>query len=246
MAGGGLLGLCTAWYLRRRGLSVTVFDAGRAGGAASWAGGGILWPIYPWRYPLQVQNLALAGAARYPALCKALYAAPGIDCELRRCGALVLDEGEREAALAWAATRGWDAVVQDAAVLTAIAPGLRARQAVALPQVTQLRNPRLCRALVQALRRDGVAVREHCAVHGLRLSAGRIQELDTEQGPALARRVVIAAGAWSDQLAPAGVVPRVRPVRGQMLLLRGRPGLLPGIVIRAGRYLIPRADGRIL
>jgi len=35
-------------------------------------------------------------------------------------------------------------------------------------------------------------------------------------------------------------------VRGQILLLTGQPGLLPGIVYRGGRYLVPRADGRVL
>lgn len=63
-----------------------------------------------------------------------------------------------------------------------------------------------------------------------------------------ADRVVLAAGAWSADLAP---VP-VRPVKGQVLTLRCRPGdQLVHHVVRAfvrGSvvYLVPREDGRIV
>ena len=59
--------------------------------------------------------------------------------------------------------------------------------------------------------------------------------------------VVLAAGAWSGGLARTlGVDVAVRPVRGQILLLRGPPGLL-GPTLNAGtNYLVPRPDGRIL
>jgi glycine oxidase len=57
--------------------------------------------------------------------------------------------------------------------------------------------------------------------------------------------VVIAAGAWSAQLAPGG--PPVRPVKGQILELRARGASAgpPGRNVRTPRcYLFARADGR--
>lgn len=246
VVGGGLLGLCTAWSLREGGARVSVFDAGRAGAAASWAGGGILWPIYPWRYPPCVQLLALAGAARYPDLCQNLTAVSGVDCELRRSGVLILDVSERAAALRWAGENNTCAIIHDEASLAATAPGLRASQAVGLPGVRQVRNPRLCKALVRALRARGVGMREHCRVRSLRMAGGRVQGIQTDTGNVAGAAVVIAAGSWSTAIAPADALAPVRPVKGQMLLLRGRPGLLATIIVRDGHYLIPRADGHIL
>ena len=39
VVGGGIVGMSIAWRLAQRGLPVEVFDAGRIGGEASWAGG---------------------------------------------------------------------------------------------------------------------------------------------------------------------------------------------------------------
>jgi glycine oxidase len=42
--GAGVIGASIAWRLAQRGLQVTLVDAGRAGGEASWAGAGMLAP----------------------------------------------------------------------------------------------------------------------------------------------------------------------------------------------------------
>ncbi len=69
----------------------------------------------------------------------------------------------------------------------------------------------------------------------------------------LAPRVVLAAGWSSGSIAglPAGTVPPVRPVKGQILRLRSRPpGLLArsvrGIVRGSSVYLVPRESGELV
>jgi glycine oxidase len=60
-----------------------------------------------------------------------------------------------------------------------------------------------------------------------------------------ADRVVLAAGAWSGQVAPV----RVYPVKGQLLHLRTRPGGPPLAkrIVRTPRcYVVPRPDGRVV
>jgi glycine oxidase len=60
-----------------------------------------------------------------------------------------------------------------------------------------------------------------------------------------AEQVVLAAGAWSGQLADV----RVHPVKGQLLHLRTRVGAAPlaGRIIRTPRcYVVPRPDGRVV
>jgi glycine/D-amino acid oxidase-like deaminating enzyme len=49
-------------------------------------------------------------------------------------------------------------------------------------------------------RRAGASVRTGCAVHALRIARGRVQGVETEDGPVAAGRVLVAAGAWSAPL----------------------------------------------
>lgn len=93
------------------------------------------------------------------------------------------------------------------------------------PEIAQVRNPRLLKALRQALRFRGVAIHERAAE------------------PHASVITVVSAGAWSAQLLPQ--LP-VRPVKGEMLLYQAPPGLLSRIVLEGDFYLVPRRDGRIL
>ena len=48
--GGGIIGMMTARNLRLAGQQVTLIEKGETGRESSWAGGGIVSPLYPWRY----------------------------------------------------------------------------------------------------------------------------------------------------------------------------------------------------
>ncbi|MDQ3632607.1 MAG: FAD-dependent oxidoreductase, partial [Actinomycetota bacterium] len=63
-----------------------------------------------------------------------------------------------------------------------------------------------------------------------------------------AARVVVCGGAWSGAIPGIPAVP-VRPVKGQTLRLRSRPGeppLLARPVRYEGGYLVPREDGSVI
>ena len=69
----------------------------------------------------------------------------------------------------------------------------------------------------------------------------------TPDGQARADHYVVAGGAWSGKLLGEEALGLdIRPVRGQILLFKAAPGLLPHIVYRQGRYLVPRLDGHVL
>ncbi len=247
VVGGGLIGLLTARELALTGATVQILERGTSGRESSWAGGGILSPLNPWRYPDAVTELSRWSQMAYPALAEELSRSSGVDPQWTQSGMLMLGlaDEERFQALQWAIRFGFDMEVVDGEATRRIEPALGPTLGggVWMPKVAQMRNPRLLQAMKQALRPLGVDIVEDCRVGSLRLENGRVKGVETTQGTFGARQVVVAGGAWSGELLPG--LP-VEPVRGQMLLFKGEPGLLGRIVLEEGHYVIPRRDGRVL
>jgi glycine oxidase len=248
--GGGLIGMLTARALQRRGLSAGIIERGPFGREASWAGGGILSPLYPWRDAPAVSELAAAGAGLHPALARELAAATGIDPEWRPCGLLTLETDDQQAARAWAHARHFEMRILAGSEIPSLEPLLAARNPSALyrPNVAQVRNPRLLKALQQDLQNRGAELLADEEVVAIETQAGRVRGVRTARGAVYkCGAAVIANGAWSGRLLrETGLDLAIRPIRGQMILLQGNAGLLRHIVLRQGRYLIPRSDGVIV
>lgn len=250
VVGGGVVGMLTAWTLGQAGAEVVLLERGETGREASWAGGGIVSPLYPWRYSAAVANLAHWSQDFYPLLGDRLLADTGLDPEVHVTGLYWLDLDDQAEALAWAKANGRplsevdiDAVHEAVPVL-----GRGFARAVHMSGVANVRNPRLAKSLREALvRLPNVSVREQIEVSGFLKDGSAVRGVRTVQGDFTADSVVLAAGAWSGELlAKLGLVLPVEPVKGQMILYRCAPDFLSSMVLAKGRYAIPRRDGHIL
>ncbi len=240
--------MLTARELRRSGVEVCLLERGETGREASWAGGGILSPLYPWRYPAAVDALVSWSQAEFETLARELREQTGIDPEWIRSGLLILDEEERAAALEWAG-QGKRVEVLEPTRVRECEPALEetGRSALWMPDIAQVRNPRLVRVLKAALLADGVDIHEHTEADGLVAQGERIVGVHAGKEKIGADAVVVAGGAWSAKLLKTtGCEVDVAPVRGQMILFRAEPEALKRIVLFRDHYLIPRRDGRIL
>lgn len=249
VVGGGLIGLLSALELSSRGFSVRVLERNaEPGQESSWAGGGILSPLYPWRYDEAVNLLAAWGQQHYPALAEKLLAETGLDPQWRKTGMLVLDDcGEQ--AQTWAKQHDMPAQYLQGVALREVEPSLSAHYTDGLyfPELAQIRNPRLVKSLVKYLKAQGVDFLTGCDVQRVVAHNGRVAGVMTARGEIRAPKVVIAGGAWTAQLLEGmGVNLRITPVRGQMLLFHGRPDMIKRILLDQGQYVIPRQDGRVL
>lgn len=250
VVGGGVIGLLTAFNLAAKVDHVVVCDQGEVGRESSWAGGGIVSPLYPWRYSPAVTALAHWSQDFYPQLGERLFASTGVDPEVHTTGLYWLDLDDEAQALAWAEReqRPLSAVDISAAydAVPVLGPGFK--RAIYMAGVANVRNPRLVKSLKAALlAMPNVTLREHCQITGFAQQGGRVAGVQTADGVLAADEVVLSAGAWSgDLLRTLGLALPVEPVKGQMILFKCAEDFLPSMVLAKGRYAIPRRDGHIL
>lgn len=250
VVGAGINGLLTARELARAQAEVMLCDQGELARQASWAGGGIVSPLYPWRYAPAVTALSQWAQAAYPSLRDELMDAVGRDIELLPSGLLFINPDDARDARVWAQAQGTACEVLAASALRERWSGLAsdAEHGLFLPTIAQVRNPRLLKALIADLQRyRHVQLRPNTAIAAMTgTQFGRPAAVTFSTGERIeADAIVVCAGAWSAKLLPRSDLP-VRPVRGQMLQYDTVPGTIPSMILRDGHYLIPRRDGLVL
>lgn len=262
--GGGVIGLAVAWRAAQRGLrNIVVVDPSPGGGAAGVAAG-MLAPVTELQYGEEpLLRLGMASNQRYGDFAAELTeASGGLDTGYRRCGtiAVALDSDDREELRELHAFHqrlgldsSWLTGREARRLEPMLAPGVRGGLHVADDH--QVDPRRLLTALVAACELAGVVLHRAEAV-GLLVEGGRAVGARLGTGEtARADQVVLAAGPHSHRLPglPDGVLPAVRPVKGQILRLRipeaYRPFLSRNVraVVRGQHlYLVPRENGELV
>ncbi|MFZ4703352.1 MAG: glycine oxidase ThiO, partial [Candidatus Methylumidiphilus sp.] len=248
--GGGVSGMMCARELADSGKRIVLLERQALGRESSWAGGGILSPLAPWRAAEPITALCRWSQSAYPRLAEELMESTGIDPEWLPSGLLFSDCLEIDRAKAWADTHGIQYESLASIDLGRIEPNICAAgiNPLLLPGIAQVRNPRLLRALRLDLTRRGVGLLEQHPVDEIKIERGRVVGVVACNQLLTAQDYVVTAGAWSGLLALNSGLPElpIMPVKGEMIIFDSPPGLLKHMVLSGGRYLIPRKDGKIL
>lgn len=248
--GAGVIGLGCAWRAARAGLAVEVVDAGGAERASEVAAG----MIAPVGEALWGEEALLAAAvdsaARWPAFAAELETDAGFEVPYRRCGSLHvgLDRDEHaglrrlhdlhsELGLEASWLRGSECRRLEPGLTTAVTGGYLA------PGEAEIDPRALLAALRAAVASRGVSVIDGRAEE-LLLDGGRVVGVRLAGGEELRAGLVLAAtGArLGGELLPPEVRPPVRPLKGEVLRLRCRPGERPveRIIASERVYVVPR------
>ena len=248
--GGGVIGLTTAYFLAQEGASVLLCEQGRLGMESSWAGAGILPPSDFEHAQLPLDRLRALSGRLFPALSNELKERTGIDNGFVRCGGLeFLSQAAQEESDEWYGLGVTTNVLSEKAVAAlepALAPHLG--EAIHVPGMAQLRNPRHLQALRTAcLATHKVAFLEDRPAQSLCVERNRCKGVRTANELLTGDVVLLCAGAWTDRLLePLGRRLNIEPVRGQIVLLNPGTIIFRNILIWGARYLVPRLDGRVL
>jgi glycine oxidase len=248
IVGGGVIGLTTAYYLAREGADVLLLDKGDLGQEASWAGAGILPPSSPAKARTPFDRLRALSVSLFPQLSGDLRERTGIDNGYLRCGGLEFTDPAHTAAKEEWCGEGALCRRVTVAELPTLEPHVATDQGDAwlLPDLAQVRNPRHLRALIAACAGMTRMV-PGCSVTALETGNQRVLGVLTAGGVIHAGRVLVCAGAWTDPLLePLGWRPGICPVRGQIAMLQPDGPLLRHVLMCGPRYIVPRADGRVL
>ena len=247
--GGGIVGMLTARNLQRAGYQVTIVEKGALGSEASWAAGGILSPLYPWKQTKPAYTLMVEGQQQFPSLVADLYQLTNIDSELIRSGMLILDVDEKQHALNWAKLNN-EPIEILSNELHEIIPNLSCNfgEAIYLSNVMQVRPPQLIKAIKKDLIQKDVTILEHTKVTNFLIESNEISGVQTTTQLLLSDVVVICSGAWTATLLQNQFQESIdiKPMRGQMLLYKPKYHRNTHIILRNGAYLIPRKDGHVL
>ncbi len=253
IVGAGAIGMMTAQFLSQQGQKVCLIEKGVVGSESSWAGGGIISPLYPWRYSNAVNNLAQWSQRHYPYFLSELTSNTGIDSEFLQSGLLIrINEEHKPDIESWLKHYATDAEfvsALQAREIEAVGNNSEA-ESLWLPTVGQVRNPRFIKAMHQLMHNNNITVHEGCEVFALIEQNKRFSAVKTSAGDFKAANLIIASGAWSSQLLDKmGLAQnqiKIEPVRGQMMIIKTPPDTLKRIILDADHYLIPRKDGRVL
>jgi glycine oxidase len=253
VVGGGIIGLCIAREAAQAGLRVRLLERGEVGREASSAAAGLLSPQVEADHDDPLFRLCVASRDLFPDFVRRVAEESGLDPALSERGTLVVARRGEETEtldrrLAFQRSCGLPAERLRGETLRRLEPALHPdwSEALYLPRDLAVDNVVLVQGLRQSAERLGVRLQEGTRADRLLVENGRVVGVGIGSERVRAASVVIAAGAWSADLAGPGVPPLpVDPVRGQIVCF-GPAGALAHPLFSHDVYLVPRRDGRVL
>ncbi|WP_349409416.1 glycine oxidase ThiO [Pseudalkalibacillus sp. SCS-8] len=254
IVGAGVIGCSIAYNLSKRGRKVIVLERGKIAGKASSAAAGMLGAQTELEEDSPLFQFAKASRAMFPQLEKDLKGLSGIDIEFQQNGiykvAMTEEEVSRIQRLIPAQQElGEMSEWIPAAELHVKEPALSKDTlgAMFIRNDGQVSSPALTMAFATAATTLGAEIHEYTDVHHLIEENERITGVKTNQGSFHADHVIVAGGAWSEQLLQeAGVELPTYPVKGECFSLKTKRRLVNGTIFSNEVYIVPKPGNQLI
>jgi glycine/D-amino acid oxidase-like deaminating enzyme len=217
IVGGGIVGLCSAYYLSKAGISVVVLERGRIADEASYNNMGGLWPNIMSR-PDITKPFADLSLLLY----EEMATKEGFMFEFRRNGVLeVLSEGayDGEKQVQERRAKGYDVKFLSPSEIEKIEPNISKNfvGGVFCPNDANASSFLLAKELYAYLTKKSISIIEGAEVLDFQVENNRIVEIETSKGSFPAKVVVNTAGPWSPFIGNLlGISIPVQPAKGYM------------------------------
>ena len=264
IVGAGVIGLSIAWRTAAEGRHVTLVDPEPASGASHVAAG-MLTPVTELSYGEEpLLHLGIASRDAYPEFVSELEELTGIDTGYRRDGVLEVAFDADDLAFLEDLRRFQESLGIRADALTGkecrrlepmLAPSVRG--GLLAPDDGCIDPRKLTAALLAAAEQTGVELVRARATEVI-VEKDRAEGVRLEDGTEVrAAQTLLAAGSHTNRVGglPPDLLPTIRPVKGQVLRLRGAgpyagvpfiDHAVRGVVKGSSIYLVPRRDGEIV
>lgn len=242
--GGGIVGVCSAYFLARQGVRVALIEKGRVGAEQSSRNWG-------WCRQMNRDQRELHLASRSLELWEDIQAKTGEDLGFSRCGLLYLSDDAAElegwaAWCRWAEGEGMQTEVLSAEAATAAAhESAKPWKGGILSPTDGVADPSAAApAIARGIQALGGSVHQFCAARGIERRGGAISGVVTEHGTIATSRVVLAAGAWTSSFCRQfGVSVPQSSVRSSIMSVAPGVNGLPDAVHTKDVSLTRRGDG---
>jgi len=242
--GGGIIGVFTAYYLAKRGMTVALLEKGRIGAEQSSRNWG-------WCRQQNRDARELPMATKSLDLWEQFTAESGELTGFQRCGLLYLSNNDKELA-GWAR---WGEFARTVGVNTQMLTSAEAasrgrvtgrawKGGVYSPTDGTADPSRAAPAVARAVMKLGGTVHQGCAARGLETEGGRLSAVVTEKGTIRTKIAVLAGGAWASSFCRQyGIRFPQAAIRQTVLAVSAGAGELPAALHTSKISMTRRGDG---
>ncbi|MGI8670481.1 MAG: glycine oxidase ThiO [Aridibacter sp.] len=257
--GGGVIGLSIAREFHKKGFfeRITILEKGSIGQEASNAAAGMLAPQAETDRADLFFNFCNESSKLYPNLSEELLDETGIDIEFDQSGTLYITFNEKDVEeirkrYEWEKKAGLEVEHLSARETHKLEPFVSpdSLESLFFPNDWQVENRKLLKALRKYAELNNIEIIEQTEVTNLITENGKIKGVETSKHQKyFADTVILATGAWTSLIKHGESVlqiPKVKPIRGQMLSFQTAKRLFTRVIYSPRGYIVPRKFGRIL
>jgi len=235
--GAGIVGLSTAYELKKADFDITIFDDEKTG-QASKSAGGILFPLNPWENSKKMQELCLSGHNEYNNFFKKLTGIEKNEINYSKKDLIIFGDKISLAKKWYDQNKEIKSSYHEKELCQTEINIKKNHKNFLLVKDINIINPNsIIKFYKKRLLNSGVIFKKKKAVDILSLLGSDNNKFDY---------IIITAGVWSKEILCEEDEINIKPIKGQLLHYKTNKKILDNVLIYNDYYIIPRSDNNLV